>query len=309
VTTATAPGHPPMHLTALSAGSEAPRVRFNGVIHSVFDQACNIRLDDGRLLTLLTPRLGNLPHGVRIDTPAGFGFAKHLAIGGPAGCRANVLRMAGLSIDVGTAKAWQAELPPAGGNLSVPQVARAWRTAWRMLGRGRPRAGDAQVALLSRAVDRRGLRLARAARHLRVDEAERAVRGLIGCGPGLTPSGDDLIVGFLAGLWRTAGDDPARDTFRRALCAAVAAAARATGEISQVYLTHASCGRFAEPMATLAARIGDGAPLGEIEQVTAAALGVGHTSGGDGVLGLLLGLAAWSAQPMTGHALGMPANG
>ena len=81
-----------MHLTALSAGPEAPRIRFNGVIHSVFDQACNIRVDDGRLLALLAPCLGNVPHGARIATPAGFGFARHLAVGEPVGCRANVLR-------------------------------------------------------------------------------------------------------------------------------------------------------------------------------------------------------------------------
>ena len=155
-------GRPRMHLTALSAGPEAPRIRFNGVIHSVFDQACNIRVDDGRLLALLAPCLGNVPHGARIAAPAGFGFARHLAVGGPVGCRANVLRMAGLSIDLGTAKPWQAELAAAGVDLRVPQVVRAWRTAWRMLEQGRPRAGDAQVALLSRTVDRRGLRLARA---------------------------------------------------------------------------------------------------------------------------------------------------
>jgi hypothetical protein len=162
---------------------------------------------------------------------------------------------------------------------------------------------------LGRAVDRQGVRLARATRHLRAHEAARAIEALIGCGPGLTPSGDDLIVGFLAGLWSTGGDDPAQRTFRRALCLAVAAAAEATGDISRTYLTHATCGRFAEPLATLAARIGDGAPVGEIERLTAAALRVGHTSGCDGVLGLLLGLAAWSAQPVSGRDRGMPAYG
>ena len=297
-----------MHLTALSAGSEAPRSRFNGVIHSVFDQACNIRVDDGRLLALLAPQLGNVPHGARIAAPAGFSFAKHLAVGGPVGCRADVLRIAGLSIDLGTARPWQAELAAAV-DLGVPRVLLAFRTAWRMLAQGRPRAGDAQVALLSRTVDRRGLCLARATRQLRVHEAALAVVGLIGCGPGLTPSGDDLIVGFLAGLWSTAGDDPARHTFRHALCEAVAGAAGATGDISRAYLTHATRGRFAEPLAALAGRIGDGATVGEIERLTAAALRVGHSSGSDGVLGLLLGLAAWSAQPVIGQDLEMPANG
>jgi Protein of unknown function (DUF2877) len=298
-----------MHLTALSAGPEAPRIRFNGAIHSVFDQACNIRVDDGRLLALLVPCLGNVPHGARIATPAGFGFARHLTVGGPVGCRADVLRMAQLSIDLGTAKPWRADLAAAGVDLSVPQVARAWRTARRVLAQRRPREGDAQATLLSRTVDRRGLCLARATRHLRVHEAARAVESLIGCGPGLTPSGDDLIVGFLAGLWSTAGDDPGQRAFRSALCAAVVAAARATSDISRAYLTHAARGRFAEPLATLATLIGDGATDGEIERLTAAALRVGHSSGGDGVLGLLLGLAAWSAQSVTGLDLEMPANG
>jgi hypothetical protein len=298
-----------MHLTALSAGHEAPRLRFNGVIHSVFDQACNIRVDDGRLLTLLMPSLGNVPHGVRIAAPAGFRFARHLAASGPVGCRANVLRTAGLSIDLGTAKPWQAELAAAAVDLRAPEVGRAWRAAWRMLRQGRARAGDAQAALLSRAADRRGRRLARACRHFRRHEAARAIEGLIGCGPGLTPSGDDLIVGFLAGLWSTAGDEPARHSFLATLGAAIRAAASATGDVSRVYLTHATCGSFAEPLATLAARIGDGAVVGEIERLTVAMLRVGHTSGGDGVLGLLLGLAAWSVQPVIGHEMKMPGNG
>jgi hypothetical protein len=298
-----------MHLAALSAGPQAPRIRFNGMIHSVFDQACNIRVDDGRLLALLTPCLGNIPHGVRIAVPAGFGFVRHLTVGGPVGCRADVLRTPGLSIDLRTAKPWRAELAATAVDMRVPQVARAWRTAWRMLQQRRARAGPAQVTTLSRAVDRRGLRLARATRHFRVHEAAMAIGGLVGCGPGLTPSGDDLIVGFLAGLWSTAGDDPEQGAFRRALCAAVAAAAGATGDISRVYLTHATCGRFAEPLTMLATRIGEGGPVGEIERLTAAALRIGHSSGCAGVLGLLLGLRAWSAHPVAGCDVEMPVHG
>ncbi|HEX5080058.1 MAG TPA: DUF2877 domain-containing protein [Geminicoccaceae bacterium] len=296
-----------MHLTALSAGFEAPRSRFNGVIHSVFDQACNIRVDDGRLLALLAPCLGNVPHGARIALPAGFGFARHLAVGGRVGCRADVLRLPGLSIDLGTAQPWRGDLAAAAVDLRVPQVARAWRTAWRMLEQ-HPRRGNTQLAALSRTVDRRAFRLARATRHLRLHEAARAIEALIGCGPGLTPSGDDLIVGFLAGLWSTAGDDPAQRAFRRTLCAAVATAAGATGDISRTYLTHATGGRFAEPLATLAARIADGAPVDEIGRASATALRVGHSSGSDGVLGLLLGLAAWSP-PGGRQELEMPADG
>jgi hypothetical protein len=300
-----------MHFAALSAGIEAPRVRFNGVIHSVFDQACNIRLDDGRLLALLTPRLGNVPHGVRIAAPAGFGFATRLAVGQAVGCRADVLRVTrgGLAIDFGTAKPWQAELPPGRVDLTVPEAAYAWQTALRALERDRRSAGGAQTSPLVRAVERQGRLLARAVRQFRADAAAHAVARLIGCGPGLTPSGDDLVVGFLAGLWCTAGDDPARRTSLQALARAVGAAASATGDISRTYLSHASRGWFAEPLGFLAARIGEGADRGQIERASAAALRVGHTSGGAGVHGLLLGLAAWAAHPVPSRNLGMPADG
>ena len=150
---------------------------------------------------------------------------------------------------------------------------------------------------MSRAVDRQGVRLARAARALQADEAARALERLIGRGPGLTPSGDDLITGFLAGLFSTTGDDRARRAFLEAFCLTVAAAAAATADISRAYLTHAAAGWFAEPLVTLARQIGAGADRGAIESATTAALRVGHTSGGAGVFGLLLGLAAWGSRP------------
>ena len=113
---------PTMHLAALSAGGQAARGRFNGAVHSVFRQACNIRLDDGRMLALLAPHLGNVPHGVRVDAPAGFAFSRHLAVGQRVGCRADVLRVAGgLSVDLGSAHAWRGELPSANVDLTVPR--------------------------------------------------------------------------------------------------------------------------------------------------------------------------------------------
>lgn len=286
-----------MQLAALSAGGAAPRGRFNGTVHSVFRQACNIELDDGRLLALLAPDLGNAPHGVRVDAPAGFAFADHVTAGRPVGCRADVLRVAGgeLSIDLGTAEVWRGDMPSEGDALTSAEVALAWLAAWRALRRDRRRLDRGSLESIGGAVDREGVRLARAARDLHAGAAARALDRLIGCGPGLTPSGDDLIVGLLAGLWSTTGRDPARRAFRDDLCAAVLTAAAATGDLSRAYLVHAGRGRFAEPLTTLARRIADGAGRDAIERATRSALRVGHTSGGDGVFGLLLGWAAWTA--------------
>jgi hypothetical protein len=286
---------PTMQLAALSAGGCAPRGRFNGAVHSVFSQACNIRLDDGRMLALLVPQLGNIPHGVRVAAPDGFAFSRHLAVGQRVGCRADVLRVAGgLSVDLGGAQAWYGELPSVKVDLRIPQVARAWQAAWRALRRGRPRTDRAADATLTRAVDRQGVRLTREVRALRSDEAARALERLIGRGPGLTPAGDDLVIGFLAGLFSSTGDDRARRSFLESVCQTVAAAAASTADISRAYLTHAAAGWFAEPLVTLVRHIGAGADRRTIDRATMAALRVGHTSGGAGVFGLLLGLAAWA---------------
>jgi hypothetical protein len=279
-----------MRLQAISIGTGVPGGPFAGVVHSVFRRACNLRTDDGELLALLAPELGNLPHGIRIEAPPGLAFADRLRPGQRVGRRAALLRIAesDLALDLSRAKVWRSELNAV--DLDRPAVAIAWQVAWRAL--ERPRQLDRDPLL--RTVHERGLALAAASCALDLDRAIAAVRALIGCGPGLTPAGDDLIVGLLAGLGCSRGEDPARCPFLRALGAAVASATAATGEISQACLRQAILGNFAEPLATLAAAIADGPPPAEVEEAAGRALSVGHTSGGDGVLGLLLGMQAWS---------------
>ncbi|HSA79247.1 MAG TPA: DUF2877 domain-containing protein [Geminicoccaceae bacterium] len=286
-----------MRLDALSAGTGAARGRFNGTVHSVFDNACNIAIDDGRLLALLAPRLANVPHGVRIDLPPGVAFTGRLVAGQRVGCRTDRLRFAGteLTIDLASAKPWRSDLGTPGIDLARPEVAVAWRVAWRAWRQFRG-AGQqpTPVVPLRRAVERRALVLAAATRRLRCDKAALAIDRLVGCGPGLTPSGDDLIVGFLAGLWRSGGADPERRRFVTSLGVAVSAAARATSDVSRAYLIHAARGGFSEPIAILTRQLGDGTNPEQVERAMSAALRVGHQSGSDGVLGLLLGLRAWA---------------
>jgi hypothetical protein len=288
-----------MRLQALSTGTGVPSGRFTGVVHSVFRQACNVRTDGGGLLTLLGSELGNAPHGIRIELPSGLAFSDRLRAGQRVGCRAAVLRIAGADFEVGLSGAnrWRSELDALGTDLSRPEVARAWHVAWDALAQHGRRLGEDP---LTEVVRTRGLALARASRTFSAAEAAAAVRRLIGCGPGLTPAGDDLIVGFLAGLWSTRGGDPARRRFLDALAAIVTAAAEATGDISRAYLQHATRGSVAEPLARLARAISESRALPEVERAAGDALRVGHTSGGDGVFGLLIGLSCWSDREL-GH--------
>ncbi len=284
-----------MRLQAISAGTGVPSDRFTGVVHSVFRRACNLRTDGGELVALLAPELGNAPHGIRIEASRGFNFADHLKAGQRVGCRAAVLRIAGseLAVDLSQAEVWRSELKAV--DLARPAVATAWQVAWRALQRRRRNDPD---PLLPR-VHERGLALAEASRALDTDRATAALGALIGCGPGLTPAGDDLIVGLLAGLRCTRGDDPARHRFLQAVSIAVNGAAAMTGEISRAWLRQAILGKLAEPLARLAGAIAEGPSPTEVAVVAGRALSVGHTSGGDGVLGLLLGMQAWCRE--SGH--------
>lgn len=303
-----------MRLHAISAGEHTPCGPFTGAVHSVFRRACNVRLNDGRLLVLLGPELANLPHGIRIDIPPDFAFGDHLTVGQTVGCRAGVLRLgaAGLALDLRRARPWRSSLSQPGADLDRPQAVRAWRTARHVLRRHERRApvtserGDpgrherhgSSCDGLRRAVFREGLRLARATRVMHAGQSGAAIARLIGRGPGLTPAGDDLIIGFLAGLRAAAGDRPDRLALIRSLGETVVRGSGATNEISRAFLRHAAAGSVAEPLALLAQRIAGGDSPGEVERAAARALDVGHTSGADATAGLLLGLAAWrSAWP------------
>jgi hypothetical protein len=93
---------------------------------------------------------------------------------------------------------------------------------------------------------------------------------LVGLGPGLTPAGDDVLCGYLAGLclfWN-AGEEAA---------AIAGAAGPRTTALAATLLTHAACGELPEP-AHAALETGDVASLHRF----------GHTSGRCLLFGLAL---------------------
>lgn len=113
-----------------------------------------------------------------------------------------------------------------------------------------------------------------------------AVGGLLGLGPGLTPSGDDLIGGVLIALGALGAGAAAREL---AQCVRQLAPQR-TGKISRAHLAAAAEGEAAAALhETLAAVLGgDGAGLGaHLDEVDA----IGHCSGWDALAGATIVLA------------------
>lgn len=115
-----------------------------------------------------------------------------------------------------------------------------------------------------------------------------AVVPLLGLGPGLTPSGDDAIGGALIAL-HLLGEDRARDSIREKLFPRIAAA---TNDISRAHLEAAaeSFGHEAIHRIANALLTGDATHLDEeVDAVHA----IGHTSGWDALLGVVMTLNVW----------------
>ena len=114
---------------------------------------------------------------------------------------------------------------------------------------------------------------------------QAGVRGLLGLGPGLTPSGDDFLAGLLLALHTDNSAMPA------SVALPVAANAPAmTGAISISMLNQAARGLGSEHCHQLINALIDGQPQDEVLCRTHALIAVGHTSGWDTLAGILLGL-------------------
>jgi hypothetical protein len=108
-----------------------------------------------------------------------------------------------------------------------------------------------------------------------------ASKKLAGLGPGLTPAGDDVLLGVMYGLWATRGEDAA-DTAQRIANAAVPR----THALSGAWLTACTRGEAASLWHRLLAAIvqKNGA---QVKDVAMRILPTGHTSGADALGGFL----------------------
>jgi hypothetical protein len=266
-----------IYLNAESVGERVRLTPFQGVVHSLFDRACNVCDTEGLCMVLVSPELGHVPHGIRVELPTDASFAQLLRQGQPVGLRGGVLRMGGaVAVDVRGAWVWRAGVQGIATDLALPAQRRAWRTARHVVSE----LVAAQPAWLEGLWQRLP------------DSPPRDLTPLIGYGPGLTPAGDDFVVGYLAGLWSSVPAGQAPATRVHALAVDVLHAAESTTAVSRSYLYHAAQGYVAEPLRTLAIRIATGANEASTQAATRAACAVGATSGVCGVLGLLCGLVA-----------------
>jgi len=120
------------------------------------------------------------------------------------------------------------------------------------------------------------------------DAAQVPVQGLIGLGPGLTPSGDDFLVGALAAL-----DAIGAGEAHGALAAAVAAAAPGATSALSACLLHAAAARhIGEALHRAVASL----LTGDADAAVAAVAHIGHSSGWDMLAGIATVLRVASSE-------------
>lgn len=115
------------------------------------------------------------------------------------------------------------------------------------------------------------------------DDLVRCVDYLLGRGPGLTPSGDDLLVGYGVGMWMLERQHPFVDVVARA------PRGGRTTDVSRAYLDAMVDGYANRGYCELGDALTEG--NGELlPRILNELLYVGHTSGADGLLGFALAL-------------------
>ena len=274
-------------LSAECIGYLVPAANFDGTVHSVFARSCNIACGKS-LLTVAALDLGDGPTTLRLGRHAPVDLRLHFRPGDRVVCQEGFALSRGVALHLADATVWRpAPLRPF---VPAARITANMRFADTALARHR--------RTHSSVIDREGgtvlAGLAQACRELDVERAWSLVERMVGWGEGLTPAGDDVLVGWCAALDARASDHDNRMRFLREFSAAIVARARRTTPIAAHYLRLAAQGHFNADVARLRDALLCEHDLACVKHALADALGVGATSGADMVTGMIAGLSAWS---------------
>jgi hypothetical protein len=256
-------------LAALSLGPEVdPWTARAGVVHSVFRRAINL-LVEGELWSLLAAEQPDAPFGIRLaacQDCRGLGVQRRDRVH----VRAGALGVGSLSVDCRAASRW---------------VPRPWREPAAGLS---VRLSTVEQAASPRAWEKSAYLASQVTAALAGGDAElgRALRRCVGLGPGMTPAGDDVLVGLLTVFSSSAaGAEGARITAR--LARALAPVLPSTPDVSRHLLAQAARCLPSRAIHDLAAAVVEGAAGPLLEEALRVVLGAGCTSGADACMGMI----------------------
>lgn len=269
-------------------------------ILGVFERTCNLVDEAGAVLTLAGPGVGLTPFGLAVTGEARPFHA--LTAHSPVRIAGGVLRVGRLSVTAAGAATWDPRPDWAGVRAALAaRPDRLDRALDLALAIGKPgslleithatplplAASRGEGALSPLAVEDQGVAwgavLVHGLRSRSLDQALAGAHALAGLGGGLTPAGDDFIVGALLAAWAGVLGHGAE-----ALAGPIAAAAAPrTTTLSGAYLRAAAQGACAEHWHRVFAALATDDDA-ELEAALRRLLAVGHTSGADALAGFLM---------------------
>lgn len=269
----------------------------DGIVHSVFDHACNIQLEENNLVTLISPKLPNYPAAIKLDIAENRMIR---SIGFKTGMKSVInkdeIKMPEIciSIKLSGAKVWDSSPLFLRSNISEEMLNKNIEKIRDLTLKCGEIEGVASI-LDGNKVDNNYKnfiinpvkRLAKGISNFDYKEITEASKRLIGLGPGLTPAADDFLLGILASLYymgyyfgnhlenlkKIAGfiiyDLPGRTTF-----------------ISEIMLRNGMKARFSEPIRDLMLAVIHNTA---VQDKCLNLLNIGGTSGSDCAAGIVFG--------------------
>ncbi len=241
-----------------------------GVVHSVFSHAVNL-LVRGDLWTVLAAAKPDLPFGIRAGLPNFDGLG--LQAGDSVNIRAGFvgLGQSRLVVDCRSAPRW---IPTFENNTAPAHGITARMAIIAGAARGRAWSGSAELARMAQNVLQRP------------SDLGAALAQVVGCGPGATPSGDDVLVGVLAVLTSpkagAAGAGAAES-----LCRSLPSHLLQTTDLSAHLLRQAARGLFSRPVHELVSALISDSSSEQMQEAVQRVVETGATSGADTCAGLL----------------------
>jgi len=211
---------------------------FSGHVMTCSDHACNLIEGKERLIALTDPLIGRGPFSIVLDSARE--VCKRLRPQQPVAIDTEAITLAGYRIPLRGAEIWDPTLWPTARQFRLtPALAAVLRpyTVWPQ-----PLAHTAVDSATARLLAQGACALITAVTGM--SGIASAVLQLTGLGPGLTPAGDDYVLGVMAALWLSDGPD---------LLAEIAAVcAPSTTDLSGAFLRAAAQGHFMEAWGQLA---------------------------------------------------------
>lgn len=167
-------------------------------VHSCFEHALNLANETGELLTLLKSEMPDFPSAIRVGVPHDWDWRKAARAGEPVWSEHGLFRASNWSADISGAPRWTPESARA---HRVESPEKLCATSAPLTDLLKQYCNEHGVCSAVQLFPGSGGRIARLYIEASRDHLEQELRALIGLGSGLTPDGDDFILGHVAALW------------------------------------------------------------------------------------------------------------